>query len=78
MPWRLDPLEVAREESPKLGFSSTDRFELINQAPGAASGTSHALVRATHAGRAYEIQLVQPVKVGKNGIWAINDVRPAR
>jgi hypothetical protein len=78
MPWRLDPLEVVREEGPKLGFSPTDRFELVSQAPGAASGTNHATIRATHAGRAYEIQLIQPVKIGRNGIWAINDVRLAR
>ena len=78
MPWRLDPLEVAREEGPKLGFNATDRFELLSQAPNAASGTNHAIVRATHAGRAFEIQLIQPVKIGPNGIWTINDVRPAR
>jgi hypothetical protein len=78
MPWRLDPLEVAREESPKLGFSQTDRFELTSRTPGGASGPSQALVRATHAGRAFEIQLTQPVKSGPNGIWAINEVRPAR
>ncbi len=70
-PWRLDPLQVAREDGQKLGFASGDRFELLRQTGGQAT------VRAVHGGQTYEIQLTQPAKTGPSGIWMIGEVRRA-
>ncbi|HEY8476042.1 MAG TPA: hypothetical protein VIN09_04175 [Chloroflexota bacterium] len=74
-PWRLDPVQVARVEGEALGFSPQDQFELVDQYQSSGSGTAHAIVRTVHDGAVYEIQLVQPVRVGRDGIWMINDVR---
>jgi hypothetical protein len=69
-PWRLDPLEVARADGTVLGFAATDPMQLIDEKPGSAQ------VRAQHAGASYDIQLVQPARLGVSGIWVVEAVRP--
>lgn len=73
--WRLEPLEVARREGRMAGFTLDDHFELLSKAMGEYSGTYQAMVAADHEGRRYLIQLIQSVKVGDGGIWAINSIR---
>jgi hypothetical protein len=73
MPWRLDSLEVARVDGQELGFTAGDGF-----APGpapAAMATREAVVRVVHAGRPYEIRLIQPIRTGPDAIWVIDEVR---
>lgn len=75
-PWRLDPLTVAITESPKYGFdASNDTFSLTEKIElGEFSGTGEATVEAVHQAETYNIQLIQPVKQGSQGIWAINSI----
>lgn len=75
-PWRLDPLAVATADGFALGFDQeNDDFTLVSKVEmGEYSGTGEAIVEAVHGGVTYEIQLIQPVKQGDAGIWAINSV----
>jgi hypothetical protein len=71
-PWRLDPLEVARVDAVGLGFSSTDRLQLVERRAGAAR------VRAGRAGATYDIDLIQPARLGPSGIWTVKSIRRVR
>lgn len=80
--WRLDPLEVARREGRMAAFRLRDQFRLAEvrdaeRSPGAGvrPGAKQALVEATHDGKDYEITLLQPVRPGDRGIWAITEVK---
>ena len=70
-PWRLDPLEVARADTAAFGFSAADPMQLIDQEPGSAH------VRAQHAGKTYEIHVIQPARLGSSGIWVVTSVQLA-
>ena len=75
-PWRLDPYMVALSDGVELGFDQEDIFTLISEVEmGEYSGTGEAEVEAVHNEIIYIIQLIQPVKQGEEGIWAINSVR---
>ena len=76
-PWRLDPLEVARDEGEELGFDpANDVYELLSLVEmGEGSGTGEAEVLVIHGEHLYIIHLIQPVRPGLGGIWTINDVR---
>jgi len=68
-PWRLDPLEVARDEGRNLGFDpAQDTFDLL-PSPDPATGEAQVLV--FHGESFYVVHLVQPVRVSPDGIWAI-------
>lgn len=63
-------------ESIQYGFNSDDEFVLKNQEYSDAAGTYLASVEATHQGKIYLIQLIQPETQGSGGIWAINNISP--
>ena len=68
-PWRLDPLEVTRNEGVGLGFDpAQDTFELL-PVPDPATGEAQVLVLRSEG--FYVIHLVQPMRVGPDGLWAI-------
>lgn len=76
-PGNLDPEEVVREAGQGLGLdpaADTVRLEQTT-AQGQGSGGDEAYVYVLHAGREYVVQLIQPVKPGPGGIWAVNSVR---
>jgi hypothetical protein len=72
--WRLDPVEVAKRDGRMLGFTGADDFELVTLTPkSGSSGTAEAMVRATHGGQSYLLQLIQPVSA--DGIWMLNGIQ---
>jgi hypothetical protein len=74
-PWRLDPVETARiVGTTNLGFRPEDRFEFFQYYVDFASGLNHALVHAYHGPCRFLIELYQPVKQGRDGIWAVQRV----
>lgn len=73
-PWRLDPVLVVRAYGRTHGFSDSDRLTLVSTSTGAGSGTRQAIVRAVHGDATYQFQLIQPVKIGKGGVWFVNDL----
>jgi hypothetical protein len=68
-PWRLDPLQVARADTAAFGLGPDDPLQLIGEESGSAR------VRAQHAGRTYEIRLIQPARLGLSGIWVVTSVQ---
>lgn len=75
-PWRLDPLPTAMEVGRSLGLDPVrDRFSLASRQFDQQAGTWRAIVRVVHDGQPYEMLLVQPTKVGQEGIWAVTEVR---
>ncbi|WP_245590499.1 hypothetical protein [Aneurinibacillus terranovensis] len=74
-PWRLDPVETARRVGvAKLGFYPNDTFTLSGYYISYDSGLNHALVHATHGICLFLIELRQPVRQGRRGIWAVERV----
>jgi hypothetical protein len=74
-PWRLDPVETAKVVgTTNLGFSAADRFVFFQSYVDFASGLNHALVHAYHGPCRFLIELYQPVRQGKDGIWAVERV----
>ncbi|MCX7569992.1 hypothetical protein OS242_08440 [Tumebacillus sp. DT12] len=74
-PWRLDPVETARVVgAAKLGFSKTDPFWLRGTYVDSGSGLFHALVWSRHKTCVFLLELYQPVKQGRGGIWAVERV----
>lgn len=78
--WRLAPLEVARREGRMAGFLLSDTFRVVGiedapASPETPPGAKAAVVMASHGGRDFEILLVQPVRQGPRGIWAVESIR---
>ena len=75
-PWRLDPVMVASADGVRYGFSIEDTYRLSKEpAIGEGSGTGEAEVEIDHGGKTFVVQLIQPVKTGDDGVWAINSIR---
>lgn len=68
-PWRLDPLQVAHTDTTAFGMSPDDPMQLVHEEPGSAR------VRAQHAGKTYDIGLIQPARLGPAGIWIVTTVQ---
>ncbi len=67
--WRLDPLQVARQEGRQYGFSDKDTFTVVKrlaQSNLARHGEIH--VKVTHNGKDYTMILVKPFG-GGDAIW---------
>lgn len=66
--WLLDPVAVAKNKvPPTYSLESSDQYTLKskNEAVGIA------IVEVVHETKIYEIKLIQPVKKGSSGIWAV-------
>ncbi len=75
-PWRLDPIMVASADGVQYGFSIEDTYRLsMEPTIGEGSGTGEAEVEVDHGSKTYVIQLIQSVKTGDDGVWAINSIR---
>ncbi|QGG49316.1 GerMN domain-containing protein [Heliorestis convoluta] len=69
--WRLDPIEVTRVDGIALGFlPDKDSFVLSEQ----SSSIGRAVVHVTHGEHKYLVYLVQPLRVGAEHIWVIDEV----
>jgi hypothetical protein len=75
--WRLSPVRTAQEVgASKLGLSLTDAYTLVEQYRDSDSGLQYAVVRVTHRTCKFLLDLFQPVKQGKGGIWVVQTVTP--
>ncbi|MGE5590643.1 MAG: hypothetical protein ACM3ZA_08535 [Bacillota bacterium] len=76
-PGYLDPEDVIRSSGMALGLSpATDVMHLERLVhSGEGSGTGEAYFYVRHDGREYVVQLIQPVRTGPTGIWALNSIR---
>jgi hypothetical protein len=78
-PWRHDPVETARRVGiAHLGFTSNYVFRFQQYYRDYDSGLNHALVQATNGPCLFLVELYQPVKQGRDGIWAVLHVTSLR
>jgi hypothetical protein len=74
-PWRLNPLETAKRVGIEvLGFNAGDTFKFRSYFYEWESGLWHALVWAKHGPCLFQVELLQPVKQGRGGVWAVHRV----
>lgn len=73
--WRLDPIEVVKADAPaSFQFTALDNYTLKSK--DLENGKAIVLVKKTEPQvKNYEVDLIQPVKKGENGIWAITAIK---
>lgn len=72
-PWRLDPVEVVKAEAPaSYEFNATDTYTLKSK--DIVKGEAEVEVKKTKTGRVYtySVKLIQPIKKGDSGAWALS------
>jgi hypothetical protein len=73
--WRLSPVRTAQEVGVKnLGLRTNDSYTFVEQYRDTDSGLMHAVVKVKHRSCSYLVELYQPVKQGKEGIWIVQSV----
>ncbi|GGJ01782.1 hypothetical protein GCM10010885_08730 [Alicyclobacillus cellulosilyticus] len=73
--WRLDPVRTAQVVgSAVLGLRPTDVYTLVEQYYDPGSGLQHAVVRVQHGRCTYLVELYQPRRQGRGGIWVVHAV----
>lgn len=73
--WRLDPVEVVKATSPaSFQFTALDSYNLISK--DLEKGEALVEVKKSQNSKTivYEVNLIQPVKKGEGGIWAISSI----
>lgn len=69
----LDPAATAKSDAVGFyGLADTDTFSFVSK--NELDGT--AIVNVVHGDKNYVINLIQPTKKGKDGIWAISTILP--
>lgn len=72
--WRLNPLEVARQEGKIYGFTEHDTFSIVRQYSSTALARHGQIdMEVTHNGKVYHMILVKPFG-GRDAIWTIYTV----
>lgn len=72
----LDPVRAARVEGKRVGFRGDESYKLVSFTEiGEYSGMGMAVVEVKGKTASYRVQMVQPAKQGKAGIWLINDLQ---
>lgn len=73
--WRLSPVRTAQEVGTvHLGFRTNDSYTFRSQYRDVDSGLMHALVIVKHRSCTYIVELYQPEKQGRGGIWVAHHV----
>lgn len=73
--WRKNPLQTAVSDGVSFGFYAADTYQLLFKEFNTKDGTYKASVRATHGKKTYLIHLSQPIKIGTDGLWVIDEVQ---
>ena len=77
IPWAIDPVQEALHDGPSFGWSSSDAAWLVAQDQDPTTLAPRAVVAVQHAGQVIQVTLVQPIRSGKGGVWAIARVELA-
>lgn len=73
--WRLSPVRTAQEVGTvHLGLRTNDAYTFVEQYRDVDSGLMHAVVRVKHRNCAFLVELFQPEKQGRGGIWVVSRV----
>lgn len=73
--WRLSPVRTAQEVGTvHLGLRTNDAYTFVEQYRDTDSGLMHAVVRVKHRSCTFLVELFQPEKQGRGGIWIVENV----
>lgn len=75
-PWRLDPVKTAQIVGTAFGLEPSDRYTLIQTYYDPGSGLHYADVLVEHGPCRYLVELMQPVRQGAGGVWALQSITP--
>lgn len=74
IPWATDPIEVVHHDGPSFGLYPIDPAEILVRDKDPTSLVPRVLVRVEQKDQQYLVTLIQPIKSGDRGVWAIADV----
>ncbi|EPZ44683.1 MULTISPECIES: hypothetical protein [Alicyclobacillus] len=75
--WRLSPVRTAQEVGTvHLGLRMNDVYTFVEQFRDPDDGLMHAVVRVKHRTCTFVVELFQPEKQGRGGIWVVLQVTP--
>jgi len=74
IPWAIDPVQVAQRDGPSFGWNASDQAFLLAQDQDPKTLGPRAMVEVNHGDQLIVVTLVQPIRVGKGGVWAIAQV----
>ena len=74
IPWATDPIQVAQHDGPSFGWNVSDQAFLLAQEQDPKTLGPLAVVEVNHDNQRIVVTLVQPIRVGKGGVWAIQTV----
>lgn len=72
--WARDPLQVVHYDGPSFGLNPSDPAEILRRDQDPVSLVPRVAVVVHQGDAAYVVTLIQPIRSGKNGIWAISEV----
>jgi len=71
VPWATDPVQVVHHDGPSFGLQPNDPVQLLREDVDPVSLVHRAFVVVRQNNHAYLVTLVQPIKTGDGGVWAI-------
>ena len=74
--WRLDPIEVVKVDAPaNYGFTALDVYTLSKKDEQKGEAEVQVEKQVNNQKIIYKVKLIQPVKKGPQGIWAITSIK---
>ncbi|PWI58911.1 hypothetical protein [Sulfoacidibacillus thermotolerans] len=73
--WRLDPVRTARIVGRIFGLEPTDRYTLYQTYYDPGASVHYADVIVQHNSCRYLVELIQPVRQGPTGVWAVESIQ---
>lgn len=75
--WATDPIQVVHRDGPSFGINSGDRATLNQRDVDPVTLTPRCTVIVEHGGEPLLVTLIQPIRRGPGGVWAISNIRLA-
>ncbi|HVC32152.1 MAG TPA: hypothetical protein VNL16_01445 [Chloroflexota bacterium] len=72
--WATDPVQVVHRDGPSFGLDSSDSAEILRRDTDPVSLVPRAFVVIHQGQRTYLVTLIQPIRSGPGGVWAIEAV----
>ncbi|MGH2459631.1 MAG: hypothetical protein ACRDIY_12280 [Chloroflexota bacterium] len=74
IPWAVDPVEVVHHDGPSFGLDPGDPARVLGRDVDPSSLVPRVSVVVHQGADAFLVTLVQPIRAGAGGVWAIADV----
>ncbi len=78
IPWARDPLQVVHHDGPSFGLNPDDPATIVGQDVDPSSLVPRTRVAVRQGADSYVVTLIQPIRTGTSGIWAISGVQTAQ